>query len=82
MHKISLLALMRNGKINLKTNVFKLTDTKLKVFFLKALNIFSSADTLIRAPCLTNGSCILQNCTLGPVLPHSLTANQQKLSRF
>lgn len=48
--------------------------------FLKALNIFSSADTLIHALCLTNGSCILQNCTLGPVLPHSLTANQQKLS--
>lgn len=49
-------------------------------FFFKALNIFSSTDALIHALCLTNGSCILQNCTLGPVLPHALTANQQKLS--
>lgn len=70
---------MKNCQKNLKTSVFKLTDIKWRLF-LKALNIFSSADTLIHALCLTNGSCILQNCTLGPVLPHSLTANQQKLS--
>lgn len=52
----------------------------MEALFLKALNIFSSTDTLIHALCLTNGSCIRQNCTLGPVLPHALTANQQKLS--
>lgn len=49
-------------------------------FFLKALNIFSNIDTLNHALCLTNSSCILQNHMLGPVLPHALTANQQKLS--
>lgn len=79
-HKKSWLLVMANCKKTLKTNAFKLADIKWRLFFFKALNIFSSTDTLIHVLCLTNGSCILQNCTFGPVFPHALTANQQKLS--